>query len=78
MWHPDAPEKLFAIAELKSICALAIMDNVAKDNVTSKVSSKGVLMGSERGVAYWHPQQKPRMMAWPTALTLDNHWVVLS
>ena len=78
MWHPDAPEKLFAIAELKSICALAIMDEVAKDNVTSKVSSKGVLMGSERGVAYWHPEQKPRMMAWPTALTLDNHWVVLS
>ncbi|HMS26236.1 MAG TPA: DUF1513 domain-containing protein [Burkholderiaceae bacterium] len=74
MWHPDEPEKLFTIAELKNICALTIMDDVEKD----KTVSKSVIMGSELGVAYWNPHHKPLMMGWPTALTLDNHWVILS
>ena len=69
LWHPDAPEQLFPVAELKEMCALATPAGTAQE---------GVLMGSERGVGYWHPRKDPRMMPWPTAMTLDNHWVVLS
>jgi uncharacterized protein len=69
LWHPDAPEQLFPIAELKEMCALATPAGAAQ---------AGVLMGSESGVGYWHPSQKPRMMPWPMAMTLDNHWVVLA
>lgn len=72
LWHPDAPEQLFPIAELKEVCALA-----APMSLTAKNELNGVLMGSERGVAHWHPSEKPRMMPWPSAMTLDNHWVVL-
>ncbi len=69
LWHPDAPEQLFPIAELKDMCALA---------TPAATAQEGVLMGSERGIGYWHPRKDPRMMLWPTAMTLDNHWVVLS
>jgi hypothetical protein len=69
LWHPDAPEKLFPIAELKDLCALASSSGTALE---------GVLIGSERGVSHWHPRADPRMMPWPAAMTLDNHWVVLS
>ncbi len=69
LWHPEAPEKLFAIAELKDLCALAS----AADTVQG-----GVLIGSERGVALWHPRSASAMLPWPQAMTLDNHWVVLS
>ncbi len=69
LWHPDAPEQLFSVAELKEICALATPTSGPRD---------GILMGSERGVAHWHPREKPRMMPWPTAMTIDNHWVVLT
>jgi hypothetical protein len=73
VWHPDAPEQLFPIAELKDICALA-----TPSATPAGTAQEGVLMGSERGVGYWHPRLDPRMMPWPTAMTLDNHWVVLS
>jgi hypothetical protein len=69
LWHPDAPEKLFPIAELKDLCALASPSSTAQE---------GVLIGSERGVALWHPRAASSMMPWPAAMTLDNHWVVLS
>jgi hypothetical protein len=69
LWHPDAPEQLFPIAELKEMCALA---------TPAGAILEGVLMGSERGVGYWHPRKDPRMMPWPQTMTLDNHWVVLS
>jgi hypothetical protein len=35
-------------------------------------------MASERAVGYWHPRNDPRMIPWPNAMTIDNHWVVLS
>ncbi len=73
LWHPDAPEQLFSIAELKEMCALATPVSTAQEGVQG-----GVLMGSERGVGYWHPRKDPRMMPWPMAMTLDNHWVLLS
>lgn len=69
LWHPDAPEKLFPIAELKDLCALASPSSAAQE---------GVLIGSERGVALWHPRVASHMMPWPAAMKLDNHWVVLS
>jgi uncharacterized protein len=69
LWHPDAPEQLFSIAELKEVCALA---------VAAPYAQSGVLLGSERGVAHWHPRSMPRMLPWPIAMTVDNHWVVLS
>ena len=79
LWHPDAPEQLFPIAELKEMCALATPSATGKDGVQNEgVNNEGVLMGSERGVAYWHPRKDPRMLPWPSAMTLDNHWVLLS
>lgn len=69
LWHPDAPESLIEIAQLKDLCALAAPANAGRE---------GVLIGSESGVAHWHPRNKARMLAWPSALTLDNHWVVLT
>jgi hypothetical protein len=69
LWHPDAPEQLFSVAELKEICALSTPTSGSRD---------GILMGSESGVAHWHPRNKARMLAWPSALTLDNHWTILS
>jgi hypothetical protein len=69
LWHPDAPEALIEIAQLKDLCALA---------VPAAAGREGVLIGSESGVAHWHPRNKPRMLAWPSALTLDNHWTILS
>lgn len=69
LWHPDATEQLFSIAELKEMCALASPTGAGRD---------GALIGSERGVARWHPREAPAMLIWPAAMTLDNHWVVLS
>jgi hypothetical protein len=69
LWHPDAPEELFAIAELKELCALAAPGGDGRD---------GVLIGAERGVARWHPRAGAAMLAWPRAMTPDNHWVVLA
>ena len=69
LWHPDVPESLIEIAQLKDLCALA---------APATTGSEGVLIGSESGVAHWHPRNKARMLAWPSALTLDNHWTILS
>lgn len=73
LWHPDAPESLIEIAQLKDLCALA-----APSAPEAIAGHEGVLIGSESGVAHWHPRNKARMLAWPSALTLDNHWVVLT
>jgi uncharacterized protein len=69
LWHPDAHEQLFPIAELKELCALASLAGTGRD---------GILIGREQGVARWHPREVPTMLAWPTAMTVDNHWVILS
>lgn len=67
LWHPDAPQQLFPVAELKELCALA----------APRSGRDGVLMGTARGVARWHPSQPPAMLPWPTAMVPDNHWVLL-
>lgn len=68
LWHPDAPDELFTIAELKAPCALAAPGGDGRD---------GVLIAAERGVARWHPRVPAAMLAWPGVMNPDNHWVVL-
>ena len=69
LWHPDAPSELRTIAELRELCALSTWHQTA--------SSSGVLIGSPRGVARWHPTEPPAMLAWPLDMSPDNHWVPL-
>lgn len=69
LWHPDAPEDLHAIAELSELCALATWKSQGR--------STGVVMGGARGVARWHPTEPAAMLAWPQAMSPDNHWVLL-
>ena len=69
LWHPDAPSELHAIAELSELCALAAWTNQGR--------STGVVMGGARGVARWHPTEPAAMLAWPQAMSPDNHWVLL-
>ncbi len=68
LWHPDAPAQLFPVAELKELCALASPGGSGRE---------GVLLGSERGVARWHPSEPPALLPWPVAMVPDNHWVLL-
>ncbi len=68
LWHPDAPEQLFPVAELTELCALATPGGSGRN---------GVLMATARGVARWHPSQPPATLPWPVAMAPDNHWVLL-
>ena len=43
-----------------------------------KLGIIGVAIGAGLGTARWHVDQAPRMMAWPTPLAPDNHWVRLA
>lgn len=70
LWHPDAPNELMTIAELHEVCALSTWPLESQPG--------GVLLGAARGVARWHPRHDPAMLAWPRAMSPDNHWVVLS
>jgi hypothetical protein len=70
LWHPDAPGDLRTIAELRELCALSTWHQTA--------GSSGVLIGSPRGVARWHPAESPAMLAWPLDMSPDNHWVTLA
>jgi len=68
-WQPRAAQTLTKVAELTDVCALAPWPTR---------SGTGVLIGSARGVALWHPAQQPRMLPWPAPMLPDNHWVLLS
>ncbi len=68
-WHPRAARTLTKVAELTEVCALATWPTATGD---------GVLLGSARGVALWHPTREPRMLPWPMPMLPDNHWVLLS
>ena len=69
LWHPDAPDSLMTIAELREVCALSPLP------LTDQPS--GVLLGAARGVALWHPRLAPAMLAWPQEMSPDNHWIAL-
>lgn len=66
-WHPGDPAAMTLVAELREPCALAAAPDGA-----------GVSISAGRGVARWHARMAPRMLAWPTALAPDNHWVRLA
>lgn len=65
-WHPAAPERFTAIAELTEPCALVPLDQGA-----------GVLLGAGRGIARWQAAGPSAMLRWPVALAPDNHSVRL-
>jgi len=69
LWHPDAPERLMTVAELREVCALSPVPGTAH--------AGAVLLGAARGVALWHPHLAPAMLAWPEEMSPDNHWMVL-
>lgn len=65
-WHPQEAQKLTLVAELTEPCALL-----------PAADGAGVDIGAARGAARWHLRQPPRMLAWPVAMTPDNHAVLL-
>lgn len=69
LWHPRAPERWIRLAELSELCALSPWQDE---------DGRGVLMLSARGLARWHNRQGAQMLAWPEALTPDNHAVLLT
>ncbi len=67
VWRPDRASGLERIAALHDPCALAPW-----------VDGDGaVLIAGARGIGRWHPERPAAMLAWPTSMALDNHWVVL-
>ncbi len=68
-WSPKAPEALTVIAQLQDAGALT--------NWPLAQHADGVLLGSARGVARWHPSLAPVFLKWPVGLALDNHWALV-
>ncbi len=68
-WHPAAPERLEVIAELNKAGALA---ELPLDGTHAS------LIGSPRGLGFWHPQRDPVLLRWPVEIAPDNHWVAVS
>ena len=67
LWDPERPGSLTRVAELTDPCALASWGS----------HDGAVLVAGARGVGRWHPQQPAALLAWPQAMALDNHWVVM-
>jgi len=67
-WRPDQPGRLSLIAKLTEAYALGGHGGAAPD---------GVLISSARGAALWHPARSPTLLAWPTAMLMENHWLPL-
>jgi hypothetical protein len=68
-WSPKAPQALTVIAQLQDAGALT--------NWPLAQHADGVLLGSARGVARWHPSLAPVFLKWPVGLALDNHWALV-
>jgi|JI10StandDraft_1071094.scaffolds.fasta_scaffold157968_3 hypothetical protein len=68
-WSPKAPQALTVIAQLQDAGALT--------NWPLAQYADGVLLGSARGVARWHPSLAPVFLKWPVGLALDNHWALV-
>lgn len=67
LWHPDAPDELTSLGELKEVCALSGWRDA---------NGAGLLMGAGRGLARWQANQA-RMLPWPETLAPDNHIALL-
>ena len=39
--------------------------------------SHASLIGSPRGLGFWHPQRDPVLLRWPIEIAPDNHWTVV-
>lgn len=63
LWHPDAPDALIGLAELKEVCALGHWRDAG---------GLGLLMSAARGVARWQAG-RAHMLPWPEVLAADNH-----
>ena len=35
------------------------------------------LIGSPRGLGFWHPQRDPVLLRWAVEIAPDNHWTVV-
>jgi len=68
-WSPAEPEAMVNVALLRDVGALAPW--------ALSQESTGVLLGSARGVGRWHPRMAPVFLAWPGAMALDNHWIMV-
>ncbi|KPF44765.1 hypothetical protein IP87_07145 [beta proteobacterium AAP121] len=66
-WHPSLPADYTTVAQVTEPCGLLTLPD-----------SRGVALSAGRGLALWHTQAAPRMLAWPGALVPDNHWVALA
>ncbi len=64
-WQADRAASLDVIARLSQAGALA------------SDSHGGVLIAAARGIGYWHPTEAPRLVPWPQAMAIDNHWTLL-
>ncbi len=69
-WSPHMPEDLTPIAKLQDTGALT--------HWPLAQHADGVLLGSARGMARWHPALAPVFLKWPVVLALDNHWVLVA
>ena len=65
-WQPAQPESFTTVAEVTEPCGLLPLPD-----------GHGVALSAGRGLARWHTQAPPRMLAWPGPLVPDNHWVAL-
>ncbi len=63
LWHPARPADLTVIADLERARSLAPDE-----------SGNGVVIGARKGIAHWHPTEKPKFMPWPLAMSVDIHW----
>jgi hypothetical protein len=68
LWQPMQPDALTTIAQLQRAYALASWGDGA---------AQGVLIAAAAGVGRWHPSLPPRLLPWPAAMALDNHWMSL-
>ena len=67
LWHPDAPDGLIPLGELKEVCALGSWRDAR---------GMGMLMGAGRGLARWQAGEA-QMLPWPEMLAPDNHLALL-
>jgi hypothetical protein len=66
-WHPSLPSDYTTVAQVTEPCGLLTLPD-----------GRGVALSAGRGLALWHTQAPPRMLAWPGVRLPDNHWVALA
>lgn len=72
--RPAQIRALEGIARLRESGALAVVRDTPGLDDTARA---GVWIAAGRGLARWHPEHPPRLLAWPSPLAPDNHMAVL-